>query len=868
MEIAHNDQNAILFIDPNSGIILEANKQSENLLDKKRKEIIGLKIENILFNGQNKKTKRFLRKIKQNKTQSIYFLRNTDKGDPKHLSIKASECQINNNHLIKCTLREETQKIRIEDFLLGTSRTYLKLEEIINQGPIVVFLCANKKNWPIIYASENISKFGYTTEDLKSENINLMNLIHPDDIERLMLKEDKMSFENNSEFRAKCRITTKFGDIKWVIIHIWARKNSHENITHRLGVMLDITKRKQAEEAREESEERFKRMADNIRDGLTIIENREIIYINDRICEITGYSREELMKLSGVEIAAPEEKGRVKKFMENVNNGVIPLKDFEYWIIRKDGSRRYIHNRYSCSQGNEIIDRFIITTDITERKLAEQKLKESEERFRTLYENIAGGILIIGHDYIIKDVNNRTCEITGFSREELIGQYCNLICAKGAQYKLCPIWEEGKQGIEGMDTTIKCKNGRLNPIIKNIKKINLEGKIYILENFQDIAECKLTEQKLRESEEKYRELVNSANSIILKWDIHGKIIYMNEFGLNFFGYTSSELTGHHVVGTIVPETETSGRDLVLLMDYICENPDKYENNENENITKQGKKVWISWSNKSIKDEQGNVIGILSVGNDITDRKIAEEKLKESEIKHRLAYNKANFYKDLFAHDMSNILHNILSSIELYTLCQKYPEKLEKGEDLLEIIRDQAKRGAKLISNVNKLSRLEEIELNLQKVEMLPYLKDAFKFVEASFRGRKINVILDTQNEKLFILANELILDVFENLLINSVKYNNNNSVLIHIKISKEIQDDIKHIKLQFIDNGIGIPDFRKETIFQRTLNEDNSVKGMGIGLSLVRSILSSFNGHISIEDKEPGDYTQGCNFIIYIPEAE
>ena len=744
MEIAQNDQSAILLIDPTSGIIIEANKQSESLLEKKNKEIIGLKIDQLLFNEQNKKSRRFLKKINQKKAQSIYLLRNDGDGRIKHLGIKTSKFHINNRNLMKCTVHEVTQRFRIEDFLLGTSSKNIKLEEIINQGPIVIFLCLNKENWPLIYISENFSRFGYTSNEIRSGKINCMDLLHPDDLKHFKFNETQLNSLRSNDIRMKCRILTKSGEIKWVILHIWARKDLNGVITHWLGILLDITK----------------------------------------------------------------------------------------------------------------------------RKLSEQKLKESEERFKILYENIAEGTFIIGSDYVIKDINDRTSHITGYKKDELIGQKCDIVCPNGSDSKKCLIWEKGQEEFKGMNTAIKCKDGRLNPIIKNAKKINLEGKIYILENFQDIAERKLVEQKLKTSEENYRELVRNANSIILKWDTNGKIIYMNEFGLKFFGYTNSELLGHHVVGTIVPETETSGRDLTFLIENICQNPDNYERNENENITKNGRKVWISWSNKAMKDDQGNLIGILSIGNDMTDRKIAEEKLIESEIKYRLAYNNADFYKDLFTHDMTNILHNILSSIELYSLCQKYPEKLDKGEDLLEIIKNQANRGSNLISNVHKLSKLEETEITIQKVEMLTYLKKSFKFVKDSFRRRKIDIILDTETEDLYVLANELILDVFENLLMNSVKYNNNPSVLIHIKISKEIRDNINYIKLEFIDNGIGVPDFRKDTIFQRSFNKDRCINGMGIGLSLVRKILYSYHGHITVEDNEKGDYTKGSNFIIYIPEAE
>ncbi|WP_256622952.1 PAS domain S-box protein [Methanolobus chelungpuianus] len=134
--------------------------------------------------------------------------------------------------------------------------------------------------------------------------------------------------------------------------------------------------------------------------------------------------------------------------------------------------------------------------DITESKKAQMILQESEERLATLYENMPGGTLIIGQDYIIEDVNSRTCELTGYKREELIGQLCDILCPKGSSSMKCPIWEEGLECFQGMDTTIKCKDGRRNPILKNATRITMEGKIYILENFQDISRQKEAEEAL------------------------------------------------------------------------------------------------------------------------------------------------------------------------------------------------------------------------------------------------------------------------------------------------------------------------------------------------------------------------------------
>jgi PAS domain S-box-containing protein len=148
------------------------------------------------------------------------------------------------------------------------------------------------------------------------------------------------------------------------------------------------------------------------------------------------------------------------------------------------------------------------------------------------------------------------------------------------------------------------------------------------------------EAALRRSERKYRELVEHANSIILHWTRDGLITFLNEFGQRFFGYTEAEILGQHVVGTIVPETETTGRDLRPLMDHICANPHAFERNVNENMRRNGERVWIDWTNRFSLDDQGQVTGILSIGSDITEHRRTEEALRESEAGFRAMFEVA------------------------------------------------------------------------------------------------------------------------------------------------------------------------------------------------------------------------------------
>jgi len=135
-----------------------------------------------------------------------------------------------------------------------------------------------------------------------------------------------------------------------------------------------------------------------------------------------------------------------------------------------------------------------------------------------------------------------------------------------------------------------------------------------------------TQSTLQKSEHNYQQLVNSANSIILRWDTEGFIRFINPYALDFFDFSREEILGKNVMDTIVPKTETTGRDLAYMIEDIGKNPDDYIHNENENIKKDGGRVWIAWNNKAVLDEQGNTIEILSVGNDITEKKRYEQQI--------------------------------------------------------------------------------------------------------------------------------------------------------------------------------------------------------------------------------------------------
>lgn len=173
-----------------------------------------------------------------------------------------------------------------------------------------------------------------------------------------------------------------------------------------------------------------------------------------------------------------------------------------------------------------------------------------------------------------------------------------------------------------------------------------------------------SEEAMKESEQKYRQIVESANSIICKFDKNGIILSINEYGASFFGYSRDEIIGRCIFETIVPEYESNGRNLKNLVGDICTNEKDYRTFINENIKKNGDRVWINWSNKQILDKDGNLTNILAIGNDISEQRKLAEEIKFSEIKFKTLFEKAYepifiLDQDLFIKDTNN------SSLELF-----------------------------------------------------------------------------------------------------------------------------------------------------------------------------------------------------------
>ena len=235
-------------------------------------------------------------------------------------------------------------------------------------------------------------------------------------------------------------------------------------------------------------------------------------------------------------------------------------------------------------------------------------------------------------------------------------------------------------------------------------------------------ERKRYEQQLRESEEKYRELVENANSVVIRMDRKGAITFFNEYAQTLFGYSRDEIIGRDVK-ILIPQTETgSGRDLTKMIDNILSNPDDFIENVNENVRKNGERIWVSWRNRAVRDAKGDVIGNLAIGQDVTERKQLEESL---DIKSRTLEEVNTALKVLLKQregDKRELEENI--SLNVNELILPYVEKLKKSR----LDAGQTSNLNILETNLQEITspilrKLQRFDLTPKEIEVVSYLKD-------------------------------------------------------------------------------------------------------------------------------------------------
>ncbi len=256
---------------------------------------------------------------------------------------------------------------------------------------------------------------------------------------------------------------------------------------------------------------------------------------------------------------------------------------------------------------------------------ANEALKASEELFRAMFENNLAVKLLIDPDTgAIVRANPAACEVYGYPAEQLTRMKITDI----NMLSETSISEEMKRARRQEHNHFffkhRLSSGEIRDVEVYSSPLHFKGRKLLYSIIHDITESRLAEERLKKSEESYRQLVERANAIILRLDTKGRIDFINEYARSFFGYSEEEIVGKHAVGTVVPNIDSLGRDLEGMIEDVISHPERYARNENENMLKNGGRVWIAWANQAIFDEAGNFTGVLCIGNDRTDKRRAEE----------------------------------------------------------------------------------------------------------------------------------------------------------------------------------------------------------------------------------------------------
>lgn len=249
---------------------------------------------------------------------------------------------------------------------------------------------------------------------------------------------------------------------------------------------------------------------------------------------------------------------------------------------------------------------------------------------------------------------------------------------------------------------------------------------------------------------------------------------------------------------------------------------------------------------------------------VKDQRLKEQRLEKSEKKLKGAVKQAEFYKDLLAHDIANKLSNVYSSAQLMDMFEDLEENMDKVDDLIATIKEEVQEGKRIISNVRKLSKIKEKKGEIKPVKVNKVLQSAIKHAKVRVQRRNSEITTNFPAKDIIVQGGDLLIDAFENILINGAIHNDSEMVKLWIEMSIISGSDTEKVKIEFKDNGVGIPDEQKKKLFQKTYETSSGAGGMGIGLSLVKNIIDTYDGEIWVEDRIEGNYSEGSNFVVLL----
>jgi two-component system, cell cycle sensor histidine kinase and response regulator CckA len=639
------------------------------------------------------------------------------------------------------------------------------------------------------------------------------------------------------------------------------------------------TERKEAENKLRASEERYRAVFDNAGIGIDLLDrDGRILQVNQALSDMLGYSEKELSQLTFLDITHPEERGISKRNLDALIRGEIKFYRLEKRYLRKDRSILWADLTTSaiCGPNGEHTGTVGVIADITQRKQAEDALRDSEQQYRAFFATSHDPVFMTGLDGQFIDFNDVALEVFGYAPDDRDGllqtnvanAYANpeereahsALVAKQGFCKEYPLDLRKKDGtiIQALITTVVRKDSR-GAII------GFQGSV------RDITEQKRSEQKLRDSEARLLDLYENAPNAYFSVSTDGLIRKCNKCAEKLLGYPREMLEGKRVFDLYVDGPEGKEKAAKVFQKFIS---GEHVTNEELQMQKaDGSLIWISLSVNTFRDAGGQVVGSRSSVIDISERKIADQEREQlrNQLTHAQKMESIGTLAGGIAHDFNNLL-TIINGYSELILSEKTADDPSYSD--LQKILATGRKGADLVRRLLAFSK--NAEITLRPLEVNPIVENTVMLLKRTF-PKMIEIETSLARDLRMVHGDSTQIEqVFVNLGINAkeampdggkLRMETKNVTLDEARCRLHVGAKTgPYVLIEVTDTGAGMDPDTLGRIFDPffTTKGWDSRKGTGLGLSVAKGIVEQHGGWITCES-EPGN---GTTFAVYFPMIE